>query len=66
MRLQSETMLSVGMISLALGLLVGQFLQFEYNGIPISSFVEGALIGLSLVMNGMYLGSRFRKKGDGV
>ncbi len=55
MPLKDETMLSIGMISIALGILIGQFLSFEIGGILISSFLEGLLIGVSLVMNVAYL-----------
>jgi len=51
MPLKDGTMLSIGMISLALGILIGQFLSFEFNGFAVSSFLEGLFIGLSLVMN---------------
>jgi hypothetical protein len=36
-------------------------LHLEYSGFPITSFVEGVLVGLSLVMNLTYL-IRIRKK----
>jgi hypothetical protein len=42
-------------LPLALGILIGQFLSFEVGGVLISSFLEGLLIGLSLVMNMAYL-----------
>jgi len=55
MELSDERMLSIGMVSLALGILVGRFLYFEYAGFSITDFMEGILIGLSLVMNLTYL-----------
>ena len=55
MKLKNETVLSIGMMSLTIGILVGQFTNFEYSGFPISDFVEGVLFGLSLVMNLFYL-----------
>ena len=61
MLLKDETLLSVGMISLALGILIGRFLQFEYLGFAVTDFVEGVLIGLSLVMNVAYLVRKRRK-----
>jgi len=61
MELSDERILSVGMISLALGILIGRFLYFEYAGFSITDFVEGILVGLSLVMNLTYL-IRKRKK----
>jgi hypothetical protein len=61
MPLKDENMLAIGMISLALGILIGRFLTFEYAGFSVTDFVEGVLIGLSLVMNITYL-IRIRKK----
>ncbi len=61
MQLKDENMLAIGMISLALGLLIGRFVNFEYLGISVSAFVEGVLIGLSLVMNLAYLVSKRKK-----
>jgi len=55
MRLKDETILAIGMISMALGILVGRFLHFEYVGFAVTDFVEGVLVGLSLVMNVAYL-----------
>lgn len=50
-----NTLLAVGMISLSLGILIGRFLHIEYSGFSISDFVEGLLIGVSLVLNLTYL-----------
>ena len=61
MRLSDERILAIGAISLALGILIGRFLHFEYSGFSVTDFVEGVLIGLSLVMNISYL-IRKRKK----
>jgi hypothetical protein len=61
MQLKDENILAIGMISLALGILIGRFLHFEYAGFSVTSFVEGVLTGLSLVMNFTYL-IRKRKK----
>ncbi len=47
MRLKTETMLSIGMISMALGILIGRFVHIEYSGFSVSDFVEGVLVGLS-------------------
>ena len=55
MQLKNETILAIGMISIALGILIGRFLHFEYAGFSITDFVEGVLVGLSLVMNLAYL-----------
>jgi hypothetical protein len=60
--LKDETMLAIGMISIALGILIGRFVHFEYSGFSVSDFVEGVLVGLSLVMNLAYLISRRNKK----
>ncbi len=50
-----NVLLAVGMISISLGILVGRFLHFEYSGFSVSDFVEGLLIGVSLVLNMTYL-----------
>jgi hypothetical protein len=55
MVLKDESMLAIGMISIALGLLIGRFVHFEYSGFSVSDFLEGVLVGLSLVMNLTYL-----------
>jgi len=55
MRLKDETILAIGMVSMALGILIGRFLHFEYLGFSVTGFVEGVLVGLSLVMNVTYL-----------
>ena len=59
--LKDETALSIGMMSLAIGILLGRFTSFEVSGFSISAFVEGVLTGLSLVMNLYYLVRRSRK-----
>ena len=61
LQLRNESILAIGMISIALGILIGRFLHFEYSGFSITGFVEGVLVGLSLVMNLTYL-VRIRKK----
>ena len=61
MQLSDERTLAIGTISLAIGILIGRFLHFEYSGFSVTDFVEGVLIGLSLVMNTTYL-IRKRKK----
>jgi hypothetical protein len=61
MELSDERILAIGMISLALGILIGRFLYFEYAGFSVTDFIEGVLVGLSLVMNITYL-IRKRKK----
>ncbi len=49
--MKDETMLSIGMMSMALGILFGRFAHLEYPGFSISDFLEGALVGLSITMN---------------
>jgi hypothetical protein len=61
MILDDERILAIGMISLAIGILIGRFLHFEYAGFSVTDFVEGILIGLSLAMNLAYM-IRKRKK----
>jgi len=55
MKLSDERILSIGMISLAIGILIGRFLHFEIAGFSVTDFAEGVLIGVSLVMNITYL-----------
>lgn len=54
-QLKDETMLAIGMISIALGILIGRFVHIEYSVFSVSDFIEGILVGLSLVMNLTYL-----------
>ena len=61
MKLKDETVLSIGMMSLTIGILVGRFTYFEYSGFSISDFMEGVLYGLSLVMNLFYLVKKSKK-----
>jgi hypothetical protein len=61
MGFKDETVLSIGMMSLAIGFLVGRFTNFEYSGFSISAFVEGVLTGISLVMNLFYLARKSKK-----
>jgi hypothetical protein len=62
MHLQDETMLAIGMASMALGILIGRFLHFEYLGFSVTDFVEGVLVGLSLVMNIAYLAVKRKQR----
>ena len=55
MLVKKDSMLAIGMISLALGILIGRFLHFEYSGFSVTGFIEGVLTGLSLVLNLAYL-----------
>ena len=61
MGLKAETMLSIGVIFMALGILIGRFVHIEYSGFSVSDFVEGVLVGLSLTMNLAYLTLRSKK-----
>jgi hypothetical protein len=62
MILDDERILAIGMISLAIGILIGRFLHFEYAGFSVTDFVEGILIGLSLAMNLAYMIRKRKKK----
>ena len=55
MLLNDKNILTLGMMSLSLGILVGRFLHFEVSGFSVSDFIEGVLVGLSLVLNLIYL-----------
>ena len=59
---KDEAVLSVGMMSLAIGILVGRFTSFEVSGFSVSDFIEGVLTGVSLVMNLYYLVRKSRKQ----
>ena len=61
MSLKAVTMLAIGMISMALGILIGRFVHIEVSGFSVSDFVEGILVGLSLTMNLAYLILRSKK-----
>jgi hypothetical protein len=61
MQLSDEGIIAIGVISLASGILIGRFLHFEYAGFSVTDFVEGVLIGLSLVMNITYLIQKRKK-----
>ena len=53
--LKDENILAVGMMSMALGILIGRFTHFEYLGFSISDLFEGILTGISLVLNLAYM-----------
>ena len=55
MLLKDETMMVIGIISLALGIFIGRFVYMEYYVFSIFDLVEGIFIGLILVMNIAYL-----------
>ena len=62
MGLKDETALSIGMMSMAIGILVGRFTHLEYSSFSVSDFVEGILTGISLVTNLFYLARKSRKE----
>ena len=62
MKFARAAVLAISMMSMALGILIGRFVHFEYSGVSVSDFVEGVLVGLSLVMNLAYLIRRKSKK----
>jgi len=55
MQLSDEKTSAVGSISLALSILIGVFLHFEVADFSVTYFIEGVLVGLSLVMNLTFL-----------
>jgi hypothetical protein len=59
--LKDETLSAIGMISIALGILIGRFVPFDFSGVSVSAFAEGVLVGLSLVMN---LASLIRRRSN--
>jgi len=64
MLIKQENLQALGMFSISLGILIGRFLHFEYSGFAVSDFVEGVLVGLSLVLNLAYLIRTRSKKRD--
>jgi hypothetical protein len=50
MQIRNKNMLSVGLLSLVLSILIGKFTSLIYNGIMVSDFLAGFFIGLSIVM----------------
>lgn len=56
-----ENNLAIGMISLAIGIIIGRFTDFNYLYFSISHFLEGLFIGLSIVMNLYYLATKSKK-----
>jgi len=60
MGLRDEAILSIGMISMVAGILVGRFTGVEVGGFSVSAFAEGLLMGVSLVLNLFYLATRRR------
>jgi len=39
MKQSDETILAIGMITLAIGILIGRFLYFEYQGFVVTDFI---------------------------
>lgn len=62
MGFKDETILSIGMMSLTIGLLVGRFTHFGYLGFSLSDFGEGILTGVSLIMNLFFLAKKPQKQ----
>jgi hypothetical protein len=50
MQIKNKTMLSVGLLSLVLSILIGRFTSLVYGGIMVSDFLAGFFVGLSIVM----------------
>ena len=61
MGINDETILSIGMISLSIGILIGRFTSYEVSGFSISDFVEGTLTGVSLAIYLYYFVKKWRK-----
>ena len=64
MLIKQENLQALGMFSISLGILIGRFLHFEYSGFSVSDFVEGVLVGLSLVLNLAYMVRKRSRKRD--
>jgi len=61
MKLKDETVLSLGILSLAVGILVECFAYVGYSDFSELAFVKGVLFGLSFVMNLFYLMRKSKK-----
>jgi len=58
---KENTLIAAGMFSLSLSILIG-FLHVECFGFSVSDFIEGMLVGISLVLNLTFLIRRRSKK----
>lgn len=56
-----NTLLAAGMFSISLSILIG-FLHVECFGFSVSDFIEGMLVGISVVLNLTFLIRRRSKK----
>ena len=56
-----NTLLAVGMFSISLSILIG-FLHVERFSFSVSDFIEGMLVGISVVLNLTFLIRRRSKK----
>ena len=61
MQLSDEKIIAIGGISLALGILIGRFLHFEYAGFSYTDFAEGILIW-TIFSDEPYLSSKKKKE----
>jgi hypothetical protein len=50
MQIKYKTMLSVGLLSLVLSILIGKFTSLAYGSVMVSDFLSGFFVGLSVVM----------------
>ncbi len=56
--LNDKTALTIGLTTCTLGILFNRLIHFELASIPVTDFMAGLFLGLSLVMNLKYLVSR--------
>ena len=55
MKLRDETLMAVGMFSLALSIVIRVFFEVSYMGFSVTDFLEGVFTGLSMTTNLAYL-----------
>ncbi len=55
MKLKDETLMAVGMFSLALSVIIHVFFDVSYMGFSVTDFLEGVFTGISMTTNLAYL-----------
>ena len=55
MKLRDETLMAVGMFSLALSIVIRVFFEVSYMGFSVTDFLEGVFTGMSMTTNLAYL-----------
>lgn len=66
MSMRDENLLTIGMLSTSTSILIKTFFKLSYMNFSISDFLEGLLVGISLVLNLTYLVRLRREKRQGI